>query len=241
MIIKPEAIITNKISEIFSILKSNNYELCYWARKNISSIQVADLWKFSWTNSSIENIIINQKVFSVCEAVILILHLPNIEEGSACEKLTELKGPAIKSKRKPYQIRCKVEPINYMLNFIHTSDDSNDFLRELGILFETDELIQIFNDMSLERVVDYPAIVEDNSEKRNYSLMVWGDKILNKLKNCNCNSADKKNILSSITLLKENNAALVNINFIYLLCKYDLIKWDFETIVIISSRIGNPL
>ncbi len=61
--------------------------------------------------------------------------------------LTKLKGSAFESKREPYQIRWKIKPINYVLNYVHTSDDSSDFLREVGILLDWDELIQAFEAM----------------------------------------------------------------------------------------------
>ncbi len=142
MLIKPEAIITGKTSEILSILHAERYELVYFVRKNIGALRAAEMWKFSWLHSSLEQIFVNQKLFSVCDSLILILRTQDSILASACERLTDLKGSAFESKKKPYQIRWKIKPINYVLNYLHTSDDSDDFLRETGILLEWEELIQ---------------------------------------------------------------------------------------------------
>lgn len=48
MLIKPEAIIMGKASEIFSILHSAGYELIYFVRKKIDALRTSEMWKFSW-------------------------------------------------------------------------------------------------------------------------------------------------------------------------------------------------
>ena len=144
MLIKPEAIIMGKASEIFSILHSSGYELIYFVRKKIDALRTSEMWKFSWVNSSLEHILVNQKLFSTYDSLILILCLQSSNSKSACQMLTDLKGSAFKSEREPHQIRWKIRPINYMLNYVHTSDDSNDFMREIGILLDWEELLQVF-------------------------------------------------------------------------------------------------
>lgn len=51
MIIKPEAIIMGKTSEIFYILHSAGYELIYFVRKKIDALRTSEMWKFSWVNT----------------------------------------------------------------------------------------------------------------------------------------------------------------------------------------------
>lgn len=121
VLVKPEALITGKTKEIFSILQAEGYELIYYVRKNIGAVQTSEMWKFSWSNSSMEHILINQKLFSMCDSLILILRSKCLRGKSTCEMLTKLKGPAFESKREPYQIRWKIKPINYVLNYVHTS------------------------------------------------------------------------------------------------------------------------
>lgn len=238
MLIKPEALIMGKTSEIFSILHTEGYELIYFVRKNIGPTRTFEMWKFSWLNSSMENILVNQKLFSLCDSMILILRSQNNGTKSTCEMLTELKGPALESKRKPYQIRWKIKPINHMLNYVHTSDDSNDFLREIGILLDLDELVQVFEAIKSNRIISYPIIEKNSLSKSDYTLTNWLNNICNRIETSNLSTLDKNYIMKEIQIYKNNSQKKITLDFICILCQYKLIEWNFETIVVLSNNIS---
>lgn len=85
IIIKPEALIMGKVDEIFSIFCTRGYELVYFTRKKIDAMCTAEMWKFSWQNATLENILINQKLLSMYDSIILILRLHNPGSKSVCE------------------------------------------------------------------------------------------------------------------------------------------------------------
>lgn len=239
VLVKPEALITGKTKEIFSILQAEGYELIYYVRKNIGAVRTSEMWKFSWLNSSMEHILINQKLFSMCDSLILILRSQCLCGKSTCEMLTKLKGSAFESKREPYQIRWKIKPINYVLNYVHTSDDSSDFLREIGILLDWDELIQAFEAMVSNHIKSYPSIeVKAILPSQDYTLIKWLNKIYYKTEISNIPAPDKIYIRENIQALKNSTCQKITFNFLCVLCKYNLIQWDFETIVIVSSNIN---
>lgn len=238
VLIKPEAIITGKTSEIFSILHTEGFELIYFLRKTINALQVAEMWKFSWQHSSLEHIFVNQKLFSICESFVLILRSQYPTRKSACEILTELKGSALESERKPYQIRWKIKPINYVLNYLHTSDDSIDFLRELGILLEWNELIQAFEAMASNHAISYPIGEKPPLLKGNYTLDNWCDNICTKMEVLNISPLDKIYIIKNMQSLKKHIEYKITLNLLLTLCRYELIEWNFETIVILTNHIN---
>lgn len=238
MIIKPEAIITGKTAEIFSILKNAGYELIYFAKKNINATCTKELWKYSWIYASLEHILINQKLFSLCDSLILILRTQNAYTKPVPEMLTDLKGSALECKRKPYQIRSKITPINYVLNYVHTSDDIDDFIREIGILLDWDDLIQVFKSMESNYTIPYPNIEVANLYEQKYTLDKWLNNIYAKMNISNIASSDKTYILKYMQILKKQENAKITLEFLNILCLYELIEWDFETIVVLSSNIN---
>lgn len=238
MLIKPEALIMGKVSEIFSILHTAGYELIYFVRKNIGAVRTSEMWKFSWLNSSLEHILVNQKLFSMYNSLILILRSQNFGEKSACQMLTDLKGPAFKSERDQHQIRWKIRPINYVLNYVHTSDDSNDFLREIGILLDWDELIQVFEAIVSNHTISYPSIDKPIAPKQDYTLTNWLNNICDRIKISGLSTPDKNYIMKNIQILKNCTGQKITLNFLRVLCQYELIQWNFETIVIISNNIN---
>jgi len=237
MLIKPDAIMMGKISEIFSILQEAGYELIYYVRKKIGSARSAELWKFSWVNTSLECILVNQKLFSMHDSLILILRAHDISKKSACEMLTDLKGSAIESKRKPYQIRERIKPINYVLNYVHTSDDLDDFLREIGILLDWGELIQAFEAMVTNNIIAYPNLEEPIMLKPNYTLDGWLKKIRTKMKHSNISLPEKKYIVENIQMLKNYTEHKISLDFLRVLYRNELIEWDFETLIVLSNNI----
>lgn len=238
MLIKPEAIIMGKTSEIFSILHAAGYELIYFCAKKINPICTAEMWKFSWLHFSLEYILVNQKLFSTYDSLILILRTQNFGTNSACEMLTDLKGSALESKRKPYQIRWKIKPINCILNYVYTSDDSNVFLREIGILLDWKELIQAFEAIISNHVMSYPSIDEPILLEQNYILNNWLDKIYARMKIASIYNSDQKYIIKNIQLLKSSTGAKITLDFLRILCQYELIEWNFETVVVLSNNIN---
>ncbi len=237
MLIKPEALLLGKTQSIFSILQASGYELVHFFYKRIGHSCTSELWKFSWINSSLERIFVNQKLLSSFNSLILILCSKVPSKQSACESLTDLKGSANDRERKSYQIREKIKPINYILNYVHTSDDQYDFLRELGILLDSEELIQAFDAMASKRIISYPNINESNFSKSNFSLDSWLDSIYINMENLLIPISDKKYIIDNIQMLKSNPKQKITLIFLYVLSRNKLICWNLETFVVISNNI----
>ena len=238
LLIKPETILLGKTQSIFSILRASEYELVYFLYKKICPTCISEMWRFSWINSSFERIFVNQKLFSTYESFILILRTRVLGKKTTCELLTDLKGSADEGERKPYQIREKIKPINYILNYIHTSDDQYDFLRELGILLDWEELIQAFDAMATNRIIPYPNTDEVYFSTLNFSLDNWLEKINANMESSLISLSDRKYIIENIKNLKNSYNQKITLNFLYVLIRNKLICWDFETIVIISNNIA---
>lgn len=238
LLIKPETILLGKTQSIFSILRASEYELVYFLYKKICPTCISEMWRFSWVNSSLERIFVNQKLLSTYKSLILILRTRVLGKKTTCELLTDLKGSANEGERKPYQIREKIKPINYILNYVHTSDDQYDFLRELGILLDWEELIQAFDAMTSNCIIPYPNTDEVYFSRFNFSLDNWLKKIYANMESSLISLSDRKYIINNIKNLKNSYNPKITLNFLYVLIRNKLICWDFETIVIISNNIA---
>lgn len=236
-IIKPEAIMLGKVSDILSIIKTSGFEIVYVSQKKLTDEQTNQMWKFSWINASIERILINQKLFSVCFSIIVVLRYKFNMNMSACEILTELKGSSYPEKRKSHQIRSRIKPINLILNYIHTSDEIADFLREIGILFNWDEMFNIFNLISSNNKISFSYIEQESIYLTELPLNVWLKKICCNTEKIDMDYSCKKYIKNLLQQFRECSNNKLPLDLLQILCKYNLINWDFETIVILSNNI----
>lgn len=237
MIIKPEAIYLNKVGLILNILEKHNFELIIAYNKKLTPSQTNEIWKNSWINSSNERILINHKLFSSCDSIILFLRYRKYSKYSTCELLTNLKGPAIPKNRKPWQIRSIIQPINLILNYVHTSDTTGDLLREVGIIFDIKEIIQIFNniDSNFTSSFDEIDIINMNTNISTYENWIYG--ILETIINSDINSREKEIMIKQLQNHLQHSENMLSFELLILLSKYEFINWNFSSIVIISNHI----
>lgn len=236
-IIKPEAIMLGKVNDILSIIKTAGFEIVYISQKTLTEEQTNQMWKYSWTDASIERILINQKLFSVCFSIILVLRYKFDMKMSACEILTELKGGANPEKRKPHQIRSLIKPINLILNYIHSSDEIADFIREIGILFNWDEVVNIYKLISSDNKISFCYKEQEPIYLSEVSLKIWLKNIYCNIEKINVNYTCKMYIENVLKQLANRSDYKIPLRLLQILCKYNLIDWDFETIVILSNHI----
>lgn len=237
LLIKPEAIMMNKVKDILNIVTKSNFEIIYYSHKKLTEAQVFEMWKFGWKDASIERILINQKLFSICNSIILVLRYEKVSNFSACEIATDLKGPSLPDKRKPYQIRSQIEPLNYILNYVHTSDETADYLRELGILFEWNELIHIWDIMNSQRRIPLLLTEEKLFKKQNFSFILWLKEIRTFIRKGSIPFSIKTCIQNELSIIEKNPNYKISLKLIQALCQYNIITWDFKTIVIVSNNI----
>lgn len=237
LIIKPEAIMLGKVSNILHIILENDFELIYSSHKKLTTEQTSAMWKYGWKTASVERILINQKLFSICNSIILIFRYKKSSKFSACEILTDLKGPSLPEMRKSYQIRNQIQPINYILNYIHTSDEITDFLRELGILFDWNELIHIFNLVDSYNTIPFTYIEQEPLEEKQYSLSSWVKTINLRIEKSSAVIPNKAYIHNLLFKIENDPNYKISLKILQILCQHNLIIWDFETIVILSSHI----
>lgn len=237
LIIKPEAIMMNKVKDILNIVTKSDFEIIYYSHKKLTETQVFEMWKFGWKDASIERILINQKLFSICNSIILVLRYEKSSEFSASEIITDLKGPSLPDRRKPYQIRSQIKPLNYILNYVHTSDETADYLRELGILFEWDELNHIWDIMHSQKTTPFLLTKETLFREYNFSLKVWLKEIRTYIGKDSIPFCIKTYVQNELIVIEENPNYKISLKLIQMLCQYDIITWDFKTIVIVSNNI----
>ena len=111
-------------------------------------------------------------------------------------------------------------------------------MREIGILLDWEELLQVFKAIASNHTIAYPSIDKPVVPKHDYTLTNWLNNICDRLKISELSTPDKDYIMKEIQILKKYTGEKITLNFLRVLCQYELIQWNFETIVIISNNIN---
>lgn len=144
MIVKPETIVFQKLDILLKLIKMNDFIIIYCKKENINGAQTISLWEWSWNNATIERILLNKKLFELSYSLVLILKYVGNKKCIASEYLAFLKGSLNIEIREKGSFRDILKSSNFLINFIHTSDDIENFIREIGIFFSSDETIDIY-------------------------------------------------------------------------------------------------
>lgn len=155
LLIKPEAFITNKIDILIKDLKEYHFELVYVSLKPINHTQISELWKYMWSGASLMRIITNQEYYSRYMSGLLILRNTKYNDTDLCSFMTKIKGSSSNGHYKESTIRYHMNSINTFLNYIHSPDEIADFMREIAVFFQWNELNEIYNRIFHESSIDF--------------------------------------------------------------------------------------
>ncbi len=100
-----------------------------------------------------------------------------------------------------------------------------------------EELIQAFEAMFLNNNIPYPNIEESIISTHYFTFDNWLNKIFGKLNHTDISSFDKQYIIEKIEILKNDSKEKITFDFLYRLARNDLIEWNFETLIVLSSNI----
>ena len=233
LMIKPETLILNKTNELISLLK--DFDLVYYCIKRISHVQISELWKYAWSAASLIRIITNLQFYPQFDCVLLVLHKKCTKNKNACDFLTEIKGSTPLGAYQPHTIRYKLKYINKFMNYIHTPDDVADLLRELGIFFDWDSLIEIFTAIKNKKTIDYNDLRADLSNK-NYKIRDTDPSaLLSKLIiDLEKDPQIPPKIIATLKDIK-NGKSKLTIELIENLRKVHKLNWACEFVIIITS------
>lgn len=155
LLIKPETFITNKIDILIKDLKKHHFELVYVSLKPINHTQISELWKYMWSGASLMRIITNQEYYSRYMSGLLILRNTRYNDTDLCSFMTKIKGSSLNGHYKESTIRYHMNSINTFLNYIHSPDEIADFMREIAVFFQWDDLNEIYNRIFHESSIDF--------------------------------------------------------------------------------------
>lgn len=237
VILKPECLLTNKINEAIDILKEYDFEPVYLKIKTLSQQQVFSLWKYGWENATIARVLMNYVVMSFSPCVIIIVKNKSNSLKEPCEFLNSQKGNAYPTESDNVSIRYRLGAFNNFLNYIHISDSIYDMVREIAVLYDYIEMIELIEALKSNKFISLKLIQKEAlpyiknfvfpnpTNLFNEYISSFEDNhndITKDIKKSHHESFERKSISNELFLsLMSNN----------------LINWDWNNIVLFSSYI----
>lgn len=138
LIFKPEAVVGRRITPALDWLTERGFAPVAFAPLTHSRHTMINLWKYSrWTPAMPDWIQLAGLMHTSTDTLLVILRDEEQEaEADACARLVSLKGPAIAEQRNRSHLREALGPPAEIFNFVHSSDEPADLVREVGICLD---------------------------------------------------------------------------------------------------------
>jgi nucleoside diphosphate kinase len=151
IILKPEAIAHRKAHDCINFLCRNGFDPVAFKTFRFNRHLIRDLWRFQFNGATRERLDTLDMWSRTTDIVYVVLKskLPQ-EELSASHRLTKLKWHSNPARHNEWELRKALGQNIIMLNYIHSTDESADFVRDFGVLFSPDERKAIISDINAD-------------------------------------------------------------------------------------------
>lgn len=136
IIVRPDGIVNRIIDNLFKQLRNNDFEPMLLKEIRFNRFSLREMWRYNFNKSPIKRFALLDYFLPISDSMfVLVKDISTSNKESAASRLSKLKGSVNKSKRKDSDLRSLIHADSGLFSFIHTPDDTADFIREIGVLF----------------------------------------------------------------------------------------------------------
>jgi len=142
--LKPDAVVGRTLEPTLEWLAEHGFSIVAAELVEFERHIIRSIWLYSWNVASRDRKDLVDILLTATPSLFLALLGP--EDASLW--LSQNKGPANPARRRPGQLRSRLGYFSTLLNFVHTSDEPADFIRELAVYFPAPTRRRIYRAMS---------------------------------------------------------------------------------------------
>lgn len=144
-VLKPEAAAGRRYRVALQALRDSGFRPVDVLRFRHNRLTIRETWRYQFNFAARERIAAMDLVLPTHDSVLLVVQDEQWGPGRvpASVRLTDLKGPSAPELRRPEHLRRRLGAVNGLFNFMHTSDEPIDVMRELSLLTEWERREQV--------------------------------------------------------------------------------------------------
>ncbi len=141
--LKPDAVVGRTLKPTLEWLDEYGFSVVAAELVEFERHTIRGIWLYSWNVASRDRKDLVDILLTATPSLFLALRGPK----DASLWLSQNKGPANPEYRQPGQLRSRLGYFSTLLNFVHTSDEPADFIRELAVYFPAPTRQRIYRAM----------------------------------------------------------------------------------------------
>lgn len=137
-VLKPDAAAGRRYGAALQALRDNGFRPVDALSFRHSRLTIRETWRFQLNFADRERIATMEMYLRSLDCALLVLRDEQYRPGDVpgAVRLASLKGPATAGQRRPEHLRERLGALNGLFNFVHTTDEPLDVMRDLGLLLE---------------------------------------------------------------------------------------------------------
>lgn len=144
ILVKPDGVAAHRLSVAVDWLRRFGATVVTAERCTLTRHVVRALWQYQWNKATRDRRDLADLLMPSTESLVLIVRRDSPDDVPYTLAVSDAKGPADPAKREPHHLRYTLGNENYLLNFVHTTDEPADMVREIGVLFDAGRRQRIY-------------------------------------------------------------------------------------------------
>lgn len=187
ILLKPDGVVARAMDSLTSCLNDNGFTVRGVKRVSFNRHSIRELWKYELNRATLQRLQAIDILLTANHSVLLFIENIHPAEQSCSSRLKSIKGPVVKGDRSETDVRHVIDAGHGLLNYIHTPDETADFIRELAVLLPPADITMLFEGRSA------PWCVTESKSNEVYAGSTENPIDVSKSVNCllnNCTSLD---------------------------------------------------
>jgi len=157
IILKPDFFVSDKLALLEDVIEQLPCKVIGVFEIQFSRYSIRELWRYEYNNSKIDRYSLIDKLLTTGPSIFLLLKKEIKDDiNDFSHQMTMLKkNNKDKNLLNGKSIREYLNTYTGTFNFIHSPDEFIDFIREIGVLFEKTQRIQICNAIKKDTKLNY--------------------------------------------------------------------------------------
>lgn len=148
VVFKPDALVGRRIGPCLELLGEHGFRVAAARTFTYDRLSIRETWRYQFNIASRDRIDVVDVLLTVAPSLLVVLRDERPLDGCpASVRLGSLKGPSEPALRRAGQLRYELGVLTTLFNFVHTSDEPADIVRELGVLLGADERRQLAEEL----------------------------------------------------------------------------------------------
>jgi hypothetical protein len=136
VVLKPDAVAGRRLEPALEALRENDFTVAGAWTFRFTPLLTREVWRYQFNIASWDRAAVVDLLLPSADSLLLVLRDRTWRRGAqpAASRLSALKGSADPARRRPEDLRSRLNGPTTLFNFLHTADEPADVVRELGLL-----------------------------------------------------------------------------------------------------------